>query len=511
MSAYVIRRLLISLVILLLASFLMFVLVTNAGDPLADLQADQSPNKEAKIQARIDALNLDQPVPLRYLSWLSGAVQCFVPFGGCDLGTAVNGQEVTALVATALGSTLRLVLLATVLSIVLGVSVGILSALRQYSGFDYTITFLAFLFFSLPVFWVAVLLKQFLAIELNNWLSDPTFSWPFIIGAALVVGLTFAAIMGGGERKRQAIALAGAGLATAAVLLYWSLTGWWLNPSLGPLLVGLLAAGVSVAVTALLSGLDNRRVLATGLITVVVGVVVSLVGRPILVNPTVFGLFLLGAVVTVVGILAGWFLGGEVDRQAAVQVGVFSALAVGAFVFIDYCLANFANYSDKVGGRPVATIGSETPNFSGNLWETVLDQFLHLALPTIAIMLISFATYSRYTRASMLETLKADYVRTARAKGLPERTVVVRHAFRNALIPVTTLAALDFGAVIGGAVITETVFGWKGMGQLFREGLDIPDPNQVMGFFLVVAISVIVFNLLADLSYAWLDPRIRLD
>jgi peptide/nickel transport system permease protein len=126
-------------------------------------------------------------------------------------------------------------------------------------------------------------------------------------------------------------------------------------------------------------------------------------------------------------------------------------------------------------------------------------------------MLISFATYSRYTRASMLETLKADYVRTARAKGLPERTVVVRHAFRNALIPVTTLAALDFGAVIGGAVITETVFGWKGMGQLFREGLDIPDPNQVMGFFLVVAISVIVFNLLADLSYAWLDPRIRLD
>ncbi len=91
----------------------------------------------------------------------------------------------------------------------------------------------------------------------------------------------------------------------------------------------------------------------------------------------------------------------------------------------------------------------------------------HLALPTIAIMLISFAGYSRYSRASMLEVMNADYVRTARAKGLTERTVVLRHAFRNALIPIATLAALDFGAVIGGAIITETVFGWKGMGVLF--------------------------------------------
>jgi peptide/nickel transport system permease protein len=511
MYAYVIRRLLVSLVILLLASFLMFILVTNAGDPLADLQTDQSPNKEQKIQARIDALNLDEPVVVRYGIWLAGAAKCFIPFAGCDLGTTVTGQEVTTLVSTALGSTLRLVLLATVLSIVLGVSVGILSALRQYSGFDYTVTFLAFLFFSLPVFWVAVLLKQFLAIGLNNWLSEPTFSWPFIIVAALLMGLTFAAVIGGGERRRQLVALAiGAG-ATAATLFVWSVTGWWLNPSLGPLLVGLMAAGVSVGATALIAGFDNRRILFAGLATVVVGVVVSLVGRPILQDPTPFGLFILGVVVIVIGIILGWILGGEVDRPAAVQVSVISALAVGAFVFLDYCLANFAGYSAKVGGRPVATIGSETPNFSGNLWQTVLDQFLHLILPTLAIMLISFATYSRYTRASMLETLKADYVRTARAKGLPERTVVVRHAFRNALIPVTTLAALDFGAVIGGAVITETVFGWKGMGQLFREGLTIPDPNQVMGFFIVVAVSVVIFNLLADLSYAWLDPRIRLD
>jgi peptide/nickel transport system permease protein len=110
----------------------------------------------------------------------------------------------------------------------------------------------------------------------------------------------------------------------------------------------------------------------------------------------------------------------------------------------------------------------------------------------------------------MLETMHQDYVRTARAKGLTERTVVMRHAFRNALIPLTTLAAFDFGALISGAIITETIFGWRGMGVLFVNGLARSDPYPVMGFYLVTAISVVVFNMLADMSYAYLDPRIRL-
>ena len=110
----------------------------------------------------------------------------------------------------------------------------------------------------------------------------------------------------------------------------------------------------------------------------------------------------------------------------------------------------------------------------------------------------------------MLEVLNADYVRTARAKGLTERTVVLRHAFRNALIPITTLAAIDFGAVIAGAIITETVFGWKGMGVVFVQGVDKSDVYQVMGVFVVTAIAVLLFNLIADITYAVLDPRIRL-
>ena len=138
-----------------------------------------------------------------------------------------------------------------------------------------------------------------------------------------------------------------------------------------------------------------------------------------------------------------------------------------------------------------------------------VDFFTHLLLPTVALILISFATYTRYSRASLLEVMNQDYIRTARAKGLTERTVIVRHAFRNALIPIATIVAFDIGGLIGGAVITERVFGWTGMGQLFQKGLDQVDPNPVMAFFLVTGGLAILFNLIADLAYAALDPRIR--
>jgi peptide/nickel transport system permease protein len=173
-------------------------------------------------------------------------------------------------------------------------------------------------------------------------------------------------------------------------------------------------------------------------------------------------------------------------------------------------LAALPAYSAEVNGVVVATIGATTPNFSGNFWETTLDQLGHLLLPTIAIVLISIAAYTRYTRSSMLEVMNADYIRTARAKGLTERTVVVRHGFRNALIPITTIVALDVGGLIGGAIITETVFGWSGMGRYFNDALKIPDPNAVMGFFLVTGTAIVLFNMVADITYGFLDPRIRL-
>jgi len=106
--------------------------------------------------------------------------------------------------------------------------------------------------------------------------------------------------------------------------------------------------------------------------------------------------------------------------------------------------------------------------------------------------------------------MSRDYVRTARAKGLNNRTVVVRHTLRNALVPLATLMAFDFAAIFSGAIVTETVFGWSGMGKLFTTSLTNVDPNPVMAFFLVSATAIVIMNMLADIAYAYLDPRIRL-
>jgi peptide/nickel transport system permease protein len=125
--------------------------------------------------------------------------------------------------------------------------------------------------------------------------------------------------------------------------------------------------------------------------------------------------------------------------------------------------------------------------------------------------MIQFALYSRFQRASMLDVMNADYVRTAQAKGLSQSRVIFRHAFRNALIPIATVFALNFGATISGAIITETVFGWQGMGQLLVTSVNDKEPYMVLGFLMVTGIFIIFANLLADLSYAVLDPRIRLD
>jgi peptide/nickel transport system permease protein len=110
----------------------------------------------------------------------------------------------------------------------------------------------------------------------------------------------------------------------------------------------------------------------------------------------------------------------------------------------------------------------------------------------------------------MLEVLHSDYIRTARAKGLKERTVTLKHGLRNALIPVVTVAALNFGAVLGGAVITETIFAWPGMGKLFIDSLNRGEVYTLMAWLMITAVAVIFFNMVADIIYGWLDPRIRL-
>jgi peptide/nickel transport system permease protein len=139
------------------------------------------------------------------------------------------------------------------------------------------------------------------------------------------------------------------------------------------------------------------------------------------------------------------------------------------------------------------------------------DTVQHLLLPAVSIALISLAQYSRFQRASMLEVLHSDYLRTARAKGLPRRTVIVKHALRNALIPVVTLISLDIAALIGGAVITESIFGWPGVGRLYINAIGELDYPVVMAVVMALGIGVVVMNLIADIAYGVLDPRVRYD
>lgn len=140
---------------------------------------------------------------------------------------------------------------------------------------------------------------------------------------------------------------------------------------------------------------------------------------------------------------------------------------------------------------------------------TGIGTFKHLVLPAVTLGASSTAVVARLTRSSMLEVIRQDYIRTARAKGLHEFLVVMRHALKNAMIPVITIVFLRFGVLLGGAVLTETVFAWPGIGWLMIEGIWSRDYAVVQGCILVIAISFVIINLVADLLYAFIDPRIR--
>jgi peptide/nickel transport system permease protein len=162
------------------------------------------------------------------------------------------------------------------------------------------------------------------------------------------------------------------------------------------------------------------------------------------------------------------------------------------------------------GSHFFGTIGDRSiPITDHSFGGSLKDIIGHMILPTIVLGLVGYAAWSRFTRASMLEVLNSDYVRLARSKGLSPRTVMIRHALRTALIPLTTVTALDVAALLGGAIVTENVFQWRGMGTLFLTALRAVDFNVMLGWLLVTATIVIAFNLIADILYGVLDPRIR--
>lgn len=504
MIRFILRRLGISSLVLLGGSLLMFLLTINSGDPLEDLRESNDPNRDNLIAQRITNMGLDMPWYQRYGEWLGGVARCAV--GSCDLGTNRAGVNVSSMLENAASSTLRLVVAATLLAIVVGIFFGILTAIRQYSGFDYIVTFLAFLFFSLPVFWAAVLLKEYGAIRFNTWIADPEMGIGTILVVAILAGVMLQGMLGG-DAKRRIYTGGGAALFVLVALVYFDAVTWWRQPALGFPVVALVSIGAGALLVVLTTGFGNRRVVYAVATTVGAGLVSYLVLGGVLADPSwpvLLGLF---AVALSVAVLSGWLWGGF-SRRKAIFNSVVVAIIMSVTIVVDKALSAWASYLG-IEARPIKTIGSQTPNFDGTFWQDFLDKGTQLILPTVVLTLISLASYTRYTRSSMLEVLEQDYVRTARSKGLSERTVITKHAFRNALIPLTTIVAFDFAGLIGGAVLTETVFGWKGMGELFRTGLEQVDPAPVMAFFIVTGTAAVVMNMLADIAYAYLDPRIR--
>jgi peptide/nickel transport system permease protein len=207
----------------------------------------------------------------------------------------------------------------------------------------------------------------------------------------------------------------------------------------------------------------------------------------------------------------------------SLAIGVYSALrqysvtdhVVTAISFVGYSMPIFfialvSMYIFAVRfrnwGLPyLPTVGM----FDPQLGKTPGQVARHMVLPIFSMTLISIAGYSRYVRSQMLEVLSEDYIRTARAKGLPRKMVIVGHALKNAALPLVTIVGLDIPLLLAGAVVTEKIFAWPGMGRLFLDHVSRADTPVVMGILMLISVAVVVSQLITDIVYAWLDPRIR--
>jgi len=207
----------------------------------------------------------------------------------------------------------------------------------------------------------------------------------------------------------------------------------------------------------------------------------------------------------------------------SILIGVYSALrqysltdhVITAVSFIGYSMPIFFialvtmyifSVNFKRWGLPyLPTVGM----FDPQVGKTPLQVLWHMILPVFSIAFISLAGYSRYIRGTMLEVMNQDYIRTAKSKGIPHRDVVFIHALKNASLPIVTIVGLDLPLLLGGAVVTERIFAWPGMGRLFLDHLSRVDTPVIMGILMIISVAVVVFQLITDVTYAWLDPRIR--
>ncbi len=342
MTQYIIRRLLQAIPLLFIISLVLYVLMDNIGDPLATMGGRRI--TRAEDRARLTRqLGLDQPVFVRYLYWLIGNDWTKVDLDGDgvaetpgarrgilrgDFGTSLRnrGKPVLQVIGQRIPATLLLMITAEIIIVAGALIIGIYSALHQYSILDHAVTAVSFVFYSMPIFFIALVSITIFAVNFKAW------------------------------------------------------------------------------------GLPHLP--ANGM------------------------------------------------------------------------------FDEQVGRTP----------------EQVL---LHMILPVFSISAISFAAYSRYIRSTMLEVMNQDYIRTARSKGLARRYILFIHALKNASLPIVTVVGLDLPLLLGGALVTERIFAWPGMGRLFLDHLEDFDTPVVMGILMLISVAVILFQIVTDIAYAWLDPRIR--
>ena len=223
----------------------------------------------------------------------------------------------------------------------------------------------------------------------------------------------------------------------------------------------------------------------------------------------------LGTFATVVGVSIGLFVGMFAAlkpgsrRDVAVNTGAFLGVSIPPYITAVLFQLVFAVYWSRWFGKTLFPTSGVYP--PGHIGFDLVLMLKHMALPMMVVAIQVIATYSRYMRSSLLDVMNSDFMRTARSKGISERQVLLKHGVRNALIPVVTIAALDIGSIIGGLIISENIFAYPGMGLYFLDSFTNGDFPLLMPWMVLVVASTLMFNLVADVSYAFLDPRIRLD
>jgi peptide/nickel transport system permease protein len=208
-------------------------------------------------------------------------------------------------------------------------------------------------------------------------------------------------------------------------------------------------------------------------------------------------------------VIGVWFGVLSAKRANSLPDASITVISLGLWSMPDFFTGMILIFIAGVWTHALPVSGIETPGLAAGAWSHILDVVRHLVLPALTLVLVNAAEFSLITRNSLVDALTEDYVLTARAKGLSRRTIVWRHALRNALLPITTATALYVGMILGGAIQVETVFSWPGMGLLIYDSVEQRDYPVLEGCFLLFALAVILTNFLSDIVYQMLDARVR--